>query len=696
VRARTPLRELRRVGHFLREGVLERVLALGVGLRLVEQLRLDQAIEGRGELGLGQIHDGTQDRLAELGADHRRRLEHLLLALGEAIDASGQEARDGRGQRDLLHGRREPVAALRACESPRLGERDRHLLDEEGVPARALPDACGEVARRQLGPEQLAEQRVELRGAERRERDLLHVRAPRPAGPVLGPVVGDDEHARPGRELDHLLEERLARQVDPVQVLEDRHDRLAGAAGPQQAMHDRVELALADLAFHGGGRSVRVGDPQEVEEQRQTVVERAVEQQQAAGHLLARGLRRVALGDAEVVAEQLQDRKQRDGLPMRDRARDAHPHPARPAALGEFQAEPALAGARLGHHTHDLALTGEGTRERGLERGQLVGPSHEAREPARARDVEARADRATAFEHRDPQRDREPLDREGPELAQLEPARDEPCGRLRHAGRPGLGQLLHALRDPDHRALGRVVHAQVVADLADHDVARVQPHAHREREPALDAQGVGIAAQLVPQVERGVAGALCVVLVRDGRPEQRHDPVARVLVDRALEAVDPVGEDLEEAVQDAVPRLGIHRLGQLQRALHVGEQDGHLLALALERGLRREDLVHQVLRGVGERAAVRRGAVWFRHLPWARAEPVSAGEAEPCRGRELRPAACATGCERRATGEAEAGALRVLVVARDAVHVVLAAPSASSTAFASTRSRALKPSVKAA
>ena len=42
------------------------------------------------------------------------------------------------------------------------------------------------------------------------------------------------------------------------------------------------------------------------------------------------------------------------------------------------------------------------------------------------------------------------------------------------------------------------------------------------------------------------------VLVGNGRAEQRHDTVAGVLVDRALEAVDALGENLEEAVQDAV------------------------------------------------------------------------------------------------------------------------------------------------
>jgi hypothetical protein len=155
----------------------------------------------------------------------------------------------------------------------------------------------------------------------------------------------------------------------------------------------------------------------------------------------------------------------------------------------------------------------------------------------------------------------------------------------------GLGELLHALCEADRMALGRVVHAQVVADLADHHFARVEPHAHGEAQAVAPPEFVRVAAQLIAQPKRRVARSLGVVLVGDRSTEERHDPVARVLVDRALEAVHAVGQDLEEAVQDPVPLLGVHLLGQLHRALHVGEENGDLLALALQGGLALEDLV---------------------------------------------------------------------------------------------------------
>ena len=88
------------------------------------------------------------------------------------------------------------------------------------------------------------------------------------------------------------------------------------------------------------------------------------------------------------------------------------------------------------------------------------------------------------------------------------------------------------------------------------------------------------------------------VLVRDRRAEERHDAVAGELVHRALEAVHPLGEELEEAIEDVVPLLGIELLGVLHRALHVGEEHRDLLALALERGTGAEDLLGEMRRGI--------------------------------------------------------------------------------------------------
>src|SRR5262249_49789219 len=89
------------------------------------------------------------------------------------------------------------------------------------------------------------------------------------------------------------------------------------------------------------------------------------------------------------------------------------------------------------------------------------------------------------------------------------------------------------------------------------------------------------------------------VLVSNRRPEERHEAVAAILVDRALEAMDSIGENPKEPIHDPMPFFGIHLLGEIHRPLHVGEEHGHLLALAFESGLRLQDLLGEMLWGVG-------------------------------------------------------------------------------------------------
>ena len=114
-----------------------------------------------------------------------------------------------------------------------------------------------------------------------------------------------------------------------------------------------------------------------------------------------------------------------------------------------------------------------------------------------------------------------------------------------------------------------------------------------------DAFRVALHRLLHPQ--RRVARAHRVVLVGERRAEERHDPVAHDLVDGALVAVDGLHHVLEHRVEQLARLLGIAVGEQLHRALEVGEEDGHLLALALEGGLGREDLLGEMFGRVGLR-----------------------------------------------------------------------------------------------
>ena len=119
------------------------------------------------------------------------------------------------------------------------------------------------------------------------------------------------------------------------------------------------------------------------------------------------------------------------------------------------------------------------------------------------------------------------FDREQAEVLELEVSRRQRRGVLGEIGAPRLAELFHARCQADGMPLRGVVHAQVVADRADDHVARIESHAHRELQPAIAAQGLRVLAQRARQVQRGMTGALGVVLVRQRRAEQRHDAVAR-------------------------------------------------------------------------------------------------------------------------------------------------------------------------
>ena len=99
------------------------------------------------------------------------------------------------------------------------------------------------------------------------------------------------------------------------------------------------------------------------------------------------------------------------------------------------------------------------------------------------------------------------------------------------------------------------------------------------------------------------------VFVRDGRPEERHDPVTKELVDRALEAVHRSQDDLECAIHNHVDVFGIQLLGHGRETRHVREHYRYDLALALDGALGRENFLGEVLGGVslrGREAAGRR------------------------------------------------------------------------------------------
>ena len=149
----------------------------------------------------------------------------------------------------------------------------------------------------------------------------------------------------------------------------------------------------------------------------------------------------------------------------------------------------------------------------------------------------------------------------------------------------------------------RVIHVQIRPDGADDHLAGVEPHTDLEGHPVRAEDFLCVLLDCLLHPQRRIARSHGVVLVGEGRSKQCHDPVAHDLVDGAFVAVHGFHHPFEDRVQELARLLRIAVGEHLHRALQVGEQHGHLLPLALQRALGREDLLREVLRCVGSGGA---------------------------------------------------------------------------------------------
>ena len=131
---------------------------------------------------------------------------------------------------------------------------------------------------------------------------------------------------------------------------------------------------------------------------------------------------------------------------------------------------------------------------------------------------------------------------------------------------------------------------------------RPDPDLHVES--LLAPQLLGIPADGVLHRQGRVAGPHRVVLVRQRRAEERHDPVAQHLVHRALVAVDGLHQPFQDGVEQTPRLLRIAVSQELHRPLQVREQHRDLLALALDRLAGVEDLLDEMDGRVRERVAL--------------------------------------------------------------------------------------------
>src|SRR5262249_34474867 len=153
---------------------------------------------------------------------------------------------------------------------------------------------------------------------------------------------------------------------------------------------------------------------------------------------------------------------------------------------------------------------------------------------------------------------------------------------------PRLRHLLEACRQVGGVPDGGVVHAQVIADLAHHDGAGVDANPHLQAEPALGPERLGHITDGALDTPRGGYSPAWAIFVSNGGTEQRHDPIAGVLIDRPFKLVDLGRNALEAAVDDLVHDLRIELLSEGGKASHVSKQDRDLLTFAFESAARGE------------------------------------------------------------------------------------------------------------
>ena len=285
----------------------------------------------------------------------------------------------------------------------------------------------------------------------------------------------------------------------------------------------------------------------------------------------------------------------------------------------ELGQQPALADTRLADDEGSAAAARSDDVEHRGEALQLLGaPDHRAVEPHGFQAALARRRRLAPDDPVGVDRLGLALDLDLAEVVNLEGVAGQAARHLRDHDRAGLGGRLHPRGDVHRVAEGRVLVAQVGADIPDHDGPGVDAGADVEVDALCCLQ---LARELIGRldhVERSEDRPLGVVFVRHRGTEERQHRVALELGDRALVAEDGPGHEVERLVDDRRPILGIDLLREPGRADDVGEQRGDGLALAGE-----PRVAHLRDERLGA-AAVRRA--------WVAAASIAGAQRQPRRG----------------------------------------------------------------
>ena len=464
--------------------------------------------------------------------------------------------------------------AVPALERAALDQILERLLEEERVAAGALREQIRQRAgQRRLGERlgQLAArtglQRPQLELAIAVREDGARVLAQAPRRLVAIGAVDEDEPelhllGQPEQVLDELERER----VRPLQVVEDDAQRVGLGEAPHDRPHGGERLLLDGLAAQLAQLRLRLGlerEPEQAGEERIRRLGARAEAAERSLQLQPQTRLRGIDADAEPVAQEVAHGPVGEALGIRARApfEEADAVAVAPPRLDD---EPRLADARLAGDRDDRAAA-VGDRLAGLV---------EHRELARAADdLHHRADLGgppRAGHARGAQR---ALD-----AAQLDLSERLELDAVLHLAL-GLGPdhdaaVRRELLEPRGDVGGvaeRVVAIGAVVVVREHDRAGVDRDAHEQVDAVAALELVAVRGDRGLDRERGAHGALGIVLVSDGRAEEREQPVALELGDGAVEAPDLARDQRDDLVEHELRPLGAQPLADRGRADDVGE-----------------------------------------------------------------------------------------------------------------------------
>jgi hypothetical protein len=230
---------------------------------------------------------------------------------------------------------------------------------------------------------------------------------------------------------------------------------------------------------------------------------------------------------------------------------------ARPA---QFRNQPRLAEAGLAEQRDDRTLALPQSGEPGGQHVDLaVAPDQRRRESGEPAQI-AR-DRLGSGDFEGLHRRLLAFDLERSARNEVEQRVDESVRVRADENRPQPGRRLHPRRDVGRVAHCRVLGLDLVADEGEHRRAGVDTHAHLEVEAIAlsDVRGVVHGRRL--DIETRANRPFSVVLVRDGRTEQRKHSVAHEARDRPTVTRDRCIHEGEGAIHDNGPILRIELLG---------------------------------------------------------------------------------------------------------------------------------------